>query len=267
MSKYIEIVVGLIGSGTTEKDPPSTCGISSQCGHKVPSSQQRAAPPRGRRGRARRGGPVPGRRSPPRRTHSRKPTQTRSTHNASLRTHIYRRAHLTSTRQKEARIIELRRCRERQLPRARMARAPSKSPHHSPVGLRPCGRQARREVRNVGLRWDPLEPRVHLQHRVKEVLTPLLSLPPFVHTNKNKRLSVFSGAAGLLGLFNPFSWFAADVPSPPVSSGPRSPVRTYGGGVWSVSAELSAPQLRTRLFEKYIDPKWEQRRLNTPVKV
>ena len=98
-------------------------------------------------------------------------------------------------------------------------------------------------------------------------LTPLLSLPPFVHTNKNKRLSVFSGAAGLLGLFNPFSWFAADVPSPPVSSGPRSPVRTYGGGVWSVSAELSAPQLRTRLFEKYIDPKWEQRRLNTPVKV
>ena len=47
MSKYIEIVVGLIGSGTTEKDPPSTCGISSQCGHKRSPHPSRGPPHQG----------------------------------------------------------------------------------------------------------------------------------------------------------------------------------------------------------------------------
>ena len=46
-------------------------------------------------------------------------------------------------------------------------------------------------------------------------------------------LGAFSGAAGLLGILNPLSWFAPPPPPPPPPPPqPRSPVHAYGGGTW-----------------------------------
>ena len=49
-------------------------------------------------------------------------------------------------------------------------------------------------------------------------------------------LSAFSGVSSLLGMLNPLSWFAPPPPPPPPPE-PRSPVRAYGGGVWTALPE------------------------------